>query len=94
MSHHGLMRLEDLRPEDFDEVDENDILEVNEARPVRGDQVTAKLLVPLTHDEFVALSKIAHRSPEDSIIAAARDAIRQYVAAHAERPASQRRRAS
>ena len=84
MSHHAVMRMEDLRPEDFDEVDESDILEVNEARPVRGDEVSAKLLVPLTHDEFVALSAIAHRREDDSIIAAARDAIREYTAAHAQ----------
>lgn len=84
MSHHGVMRMEDLRPEDFDDIDESDILEVNEARPVRGDEVTAKVLVPLTHDEFVALSAIAHTRPEDSLVAAARDAIREYVAAHAQ----------
>ena len=23
MSHHGLMRMEDLRPEDFDDIDES-----------------------------------------------------------------------
>ncbi|MGN6190394.1 MAG: hypothetical protein ACTHOE_16000 [Conexibacter sp.] len=94
MSHHGLMRMEDLRPEDFDEVDENDILEVNEARPVRGDEVSVKLLVPLTHDEFVAFDALASRRDDNSIIAAARDAIREYVAAHAERPAAPHRRAS
>jgi len=93
MSHHGLMRMEDLRPEDFDEVDESDILEVNEARPVRGDQVTTKLLVPLTHDEFLALDALATKRDDNSIIAAARDAIREYVAAH-ERPAAPQRRAS
>lgn len=94
MSHHGLMRMEDLRPEDFDDVDESDILEVNEARPVRGDEVTAKLLVPLTHDDFVALSAIAHGRDDDSIIAAARDAIRAYIDTHAQQPAAPRRRAS
>jgi hypothetical protein len=88
------MPAQGLNPEDFDYIDESDFIQANEARPVRGDEVSAKLLVPLTHDEFVALSKIAHRSPEDSIIAAARDAIREYVAAHAERPAAPRRRAS
>jgi len=93
MSHHAVMRLEDLGPDDFDEVDESDILEVNEARTVSGDEVTAKLLVPVTHDEFVALSAIAHRRDDDSIIAAARDAIREYVAAHAG-DAAPRRRAS
>ena len=90
MSHHGLMRLEDLRPEDFDEVDESDIIEVNEARSRRGDEVTVKLLVPLTHDEFVALDALASRRDDNSIIAAARDAIREYVAAHAQ-PAPRRR---
>lgn len=90
MSHHGLMRMEDLRPEDFDEVDESDIIQVNEARPVRGDEVSAKVLVPLTHDELVALSAIAHRRDDDSLIGAARDAIREYVAARAQ-PAPHRR---
>lgn len=94
MSHHGLMRMEDLGPEDFDDVDESDILEVNEARPVRGDEVSVKLLVPLTHDEFVALDAITSRRDDNSIIAAARDAIREYVAAHAQQPAAPRRRAS
>ena len=93
MSHHAVMRMEDLHPEDFDDVDESDIIQVNESRPVRGDQVTAKLLIPITRDDMVALTAIAHRRTDDSIIAAARDAIREYVAAHAEPPASQRRRA-
>lgn len=91
MSHHGLMRMEDLRPEDFDEVDENDILEVNDARPVRGDEVTVKLLVPLTHDEFVAFDEIVSRREDNSMIAAARDAIREYVAAHTQALPPQRR---
>lgn len=90
MSHHALMRMEDLGPEDFDDIDESTV-EYHDARPVRGDEVTAKLLVPLTHDEFTALSAIAHRRPQDSIIAAAQDAIREYVAAHAQ-PAAPRRR--
>ncbi|HEX7292513.1 MAG TPA: hypothetical protein VF250_15445 [Conexibacter sp.] len=93
MSHHGLMRMEDLRPEDFDDFDESQA-EYHEARPVRGDQVTTKLLVPLTHDEFLALDAIATRRDDNSIIAAARDAIREYVAARAERPPAARRRAS
>lgn len=92
MSHHAVMRMEDLGPEDFDDIDES-TLEYHDARPVVGDEVSVQLMVPLTHDEFVALSAIAHRRPDDSIIAAARDAIREYVAAHAEPPASQRRRA-
>jgi hypothetical protein len=91
MSHHGLMRMEDLRPEDFDDIDESTI-EYHEARPVRGDQVTTKLLVPLTHDEFLALDALASEREDNSIIAAARDAIREYTAAHAQ-PAAPRRRA-
>lgn len=90
MSHHGLMRMEDLGPEDFDDVDENDIIQVNEARPVRGDEVSVKLLVPLTHDEFVAFDALASQRDDNSIIAAARDAIREYTAAHAQ-PAPRRR---
>lgn len=93
MSHHGLMRMEDLRPEDFDDIDES-TLEYHDARPVRGDQVTTKLLVPLTHDEFVALDAITTRREDNSIIAAARDAIRAYIDAHAQQPAAPRRRAS
>jgi len=88
------MPRQSLNPEDYDYIDENDFIQVNEARPVRGDQVTTKLLVPLTHDDFLALSAIAHRRDDDSTIAAARDAIREYVAAHAERPTAPRRRAS
>jgi len=72
------MRMEDLSPEDFDDIDES-TLEYHEARPVRGDQITTKLLVPLTHDEFLALDAIASRREDDSIIAAARDAIRAYI---------------
>jgi len=45
---------------------------------------TAQLVVPVTHDDFVALSAIAHQRPDDSIIAAATDAIRAYVAAQAQ----------
>lgn len=92
MSHHGLMRMEDLRPEDFDDIDESTI-EYHDARPVRGDQVTTKLLVPLTHDEFLALDAIAGQREDDSIIAAARDAIREYIAARPQ-SARPRRRAS
>lgn len=93
MRDHAPMPAQGLNPEDFDYIDESDIIQVNEARPVRGDQVTAKLLIPITRDDMVALTAIAHRRTEDSIIAAARDAIREYVAAHAEPPASQQRRA-
>lgn len=92
MSHHAVMRMEDLRPEDFDDFDP-DQAEYHDARPVRGDEVSVKLLVPLTHDEFVAFDAIASRREDNSMIAAARDAIREYVAAHAH-DAQPRRRAS
>jgi hypothetical protein len=93
MSHHGLMRMEDLGPEDFDDIDESTI-EYHDARPVKGDEVSVKLLVPLTHDEFVAFDALASQRDDNSIIAAARDAIRAYVDAHAQQPAAPRRRAS
>jgi hypothetical protein len=93
MSHHGLMRMEDLGPEDFNDIDERTI-EHHDARPVRGDEVSVKLLVPLTHDEFVAFDALASQRDDNSIIAAARDAIRAYVDAHAQQPAAPRRRAS
>lgn len=82
--------MEDLRPEDFDDIDES-TLEYHEARPVRGDQVTTKLLVPLTHDEFLALDAIASQRDDDSIIAVARDAIRAYISAHPQTARPQRR---
>jgi hypothetical protein len=85
--------MEDLGPEDFDDIDESTI-EYHDARPVRGDEVSVKLLVPLTHDEFVALDAITTRRDDNSIIAAAREAIRAYIDAHAEQPAAPRRRAS
>lgn len=94
MRDHALMPAQGLNPEDFDYIDESDFIQANEARPVVGDEVTAKLLVPVTHDDFVALSAIAHRRADDSIIAAARDAIREYVAAHTQHTAPPRRRAS
>lgn len=84
------MRMEDLLPEDFDDFDP-DQAEYHDARPVRGDEVSVKLLVPLTHDEFVALDRIASRREDNSIIAAARDALREYVAAHAQAAQPQRR---
>ena len=90
MSHHGFMRMEDLRPEDFDDIDES-TLEYHDARPVRGDEVTAKVLIPLTHDEFVALDGIASRREDNSIIAAAADAIREYIAARVQDAQPQRR---
>ena len=93
MRDHAVMRMEDLRAEDYDDFDES-TLEYHDARPVRGDQVTTILSVPLTHDEFLALDAITTRRDDNSIIAAARDAIRAYIDAHAQQPAAPRRRAS
>jgi hypothetical protein len=93
MSHHAVMRMEDLGPEDFDDVDESDILEVNEARPVRGDEVTTILSVPLTHDQANALDDIADLDGT-TIFEAARDAVDAYVAARLHDSAVSRRRAS
>lgn len=93
MRDHAVMPIEDLRPEDFDDFDPDEA-EYHDARPVRGDEVSAKLLVPLTHDEFVALDAITTRRDDNSIIAAARDAIRAYIDAHAQQPAAPHRRAS
>ncbi len=90
MRDHALMGAQGLNPEDFDYIDEGDFIQANEARPVRGDQVTAKVLVPVTRDDFAALNAIARRRDDNSVIAAARDAIAEYVAAHAERPAAPR----
>jgi hypothetical protein len=92
MSHHGLMRMEDLGPEDFDDIDESDILEVNEARPVRGDEVTTILSVPLTHDQANALDDVADLDGK-TIFEAAGDAIDAYTAARLQ-PTAPRRRAS
>ncbi|MFL5816402.1 MAG: hypothetical protein ACJ76L_02260 [Conexibacter sp.] len=85
--------MEDLGPEDFDDIDES-TMEYHDARPVRGDEVTVKLLVPLTHDEFVAFDALASQRDDNSIIAAARDAIRAYIDARAQQSAAPRRRAS
>jgi hypothetical protein len=93
MRDHALMPAQGLNPEDYDYIDESDFIQANEARPVRGDEVSVKLLVPLTHDEFVAFDALASEREDNSIIAAARDAIREYVAAHAGRPAAPQRRA-
>jgi hypothetical protein len=82
--------MEDLGPEDFESIDESTV-EYHDARPVRGDEVSVKLLVPLTHDEFVAFDALASRRGDNSIIAATREAIREYVAAHAKSSAPQRR---
>jgi hypothetical protein len=89
MRDHPLMRLEDLRPEDFDDIDESTI-EVHEARPVRGDQVTTILSVPLTRDQGRALDTIADLD-DKTIFEAARDAIDAYVAARLQQPAPRRR---
>jgi len=78
MSHHGLMRIEDLRPEDFDDIDESTV-EYHEARPVRGDQVTTILSVPLTRDQANALDDVADLDGK-TIFEAARDAIDAYTA--------------
>jgi hypothetical protein len=94
MMDHAVMRMEDLKPEDFDDIDESDIIEVNEARPVRGDQVTVKLLIPLTHDDFVALSAIEKRTGR-SIIDLAQEAVHAYIVERSEQqqPAPPRRAA-
>lgn len=89
MSHHGLMRMEDLRPEDFDGIDESTI-EVHEARPVRGDQVTTILSLPLTRDQGRALDTIADLDGK-TIFEAARDAIDAYTATRLRRSGPRRR---
>ena len=94
MSHHGLMRMEDLGPEDFDHVDESDILAVNEARPVRGDEVDVDP-VGAAHARRVRRARRTSTELDDkTIIEAARDAIRAYIAAHAAAAGRPRRRAS
>lgn len=89
MRDHAVMRMEDLRPEDFDDIDESTI-EYHDARPVRGDQVTTILSVPLTRDEANALDDVADLDGK-TIIQAAQDAVRAYIAARAQQPAPQRR---
>lgn len=84
MSHHGVMRMEDLRPEDFDDIDES-TLEVLEPH-----EVTMILSVPLRSPEFELLSDIAKRDGR-TIIEAAQDAIREYVEARAPGGATRRR---
>ena len=93
MRDHAVMRMEDLGPDDFDDVDENDILEVNDARPVRGDEVTTILSVPLTHDQANALDIVADLD-DKTIFEAARDAVDAYTAGRLQQPAAPRRRAS
>jgi hypothetical protein len=83
------MRMEDLRPEDFDDIDEG-TLEYHDARPVRGDQVTTILSVPLTRDEANALDDVADLDGK-TIIQAAQDAVRAYTAERLQRPAPRRR---
>jgi len=83
------MRMEDLRPEDFDDIDESTI-EYHDARPVRGDQVTTILSVPLTHDEANALDDVADLDGK-TIIQAAQDAVRAYTAERLQQPAPRRR---
>jgi hypothetical protein len=92
MRDHAVMRMEDLRPEDFDDIDESTI-EYHDARPVRGDQVTAILSMPLTHDEANALDDVADLDGR-TIIQAAQDAVRAYIDARAQQPAAPRHRAS
>jgi hypothetical protein len=95
MSNHVVMRMEDLRPEDFDDFDPSQA-EYHDARPVRGNQVTVILSVPLTRDDFVALCAIEKRDGR-TIIEIARDAIHAYVVAQSpqeQQPAPPQRRAS
>lgn len=89
MSDHAVMRIEDLRAEDYDDIDES-TLEYHDARPVRGDQVTTILSVPLTHDEANALDDVADLDGK-TIIQAAQDAVRAYTAERAQQPAPRRR---
>jgi hypothetical protein len=95
MRDHAVMRMEDLRPEDFDDIDESTI-QVNEARPVRGDEVTMILSVPFTRDAVTALGALEKRDGK-TIFEIVRDAVDAYVTArdHERQAAtSPRRRAS
>lgn len=89
MRDHAVMRMEDLRAEDFDDIDES-TLEYHDARPVRGDEVTTILSVPLTHDEANALDDVADLDGK-TIIEAAQDAVRAYTAERLQQPAPHRR---
>lgn len=91
MSHHGLMRMEDLKPEDFDDFDPAEA-EYHDARPVTGDTVTTVLSVRLTRDQARALDTIAGLDGK-TIFEAARDAVDAYTAARL-RESQPRRRAS
>jgi hypothetical protein len=89
MRDHAVMRMEDLRAEDYDDIDES-TLEYHDARPVRGDQVTTILSVPLTHDEANGLDDVADLDGK-TIIQAAQDAVRAYTAERLQRSAPRRR---
>jgi hypothetical protein len=90
MRDHALMPKQGLRPEDFDYIDESDLIQVNEARPVRGDQVTTILSVPLTHDQANALDDVADLDGK-TIFDAARDAIDAYIATRLHKQSARRR---
>jgi len=92
MRDHAVMRMEDLRPEDFDGIDESTV-EYHDARPVTGDTVTTQLVVPLTRDQARALDTIADLDGK-TIFEAARDAVDVYAAQRLQRQAPPRRRAS
>ncbi len=89
MRDHAVMRMEDLRPEDFDDIDESTV-EYHDARPVTGDTVTTKLVVPLTRDQVRALDTIADLDGK-TIFEAARDAVDAYAATRVRKPAPRRR---
>ncbi|HEX4807141.1 MAG TPA: hypothetical protein VFU94_14675 [Conexibacter sp.] len=81
--------MEDLRPEDFDDIDESTV-EYHDARHVTGDTVTTQLVVPLTRDQARALDAIADLDGK-TIFEAARDAVDAYAAARLHDPAPRRR---
>jgi hypothetical protein len=92
MRDHAVVRMEDLRPEDFDDFDPAEA-EYHDARPVTGDTVTTKLVVPLTRDQARALDTIADLDGK-TIFEAARDAVDAYAAERLQGQAPPRRRAS
>lgn len=85
------MRMEDLRAEDFDDIDESTI-EHHDARPVTGDTVTTILSLPLTRDQARALDTVADLDGK-TIFEAASDAVDAYTAARL-RASQPHRRAS
>jgi hypothetical protein len=89
MRDHAVMRMKDLRPEDFDDFDPSEA-EYHDARPVRGDQVTTILSLPLTRDQARALDTVADLDGK-TIFEAARDAVDTYTAARLQRSAPSRR---